>query len=77
MSETFTVINTTQRERERERERERIHCKCTMYFTVNFIINLFNIGNVLLCVIYLTLTYLCMLHDITLYIAFAVICGLT
>ena len=38
-----------------------------MYFAVNFIINLFNIGNVLLCVIYLTLTYLCMLHDIALY----------
>jgi len=31
-----------------------------MYCTVKFIINLFNIDNVLLCVIYQTLTYLCM-----------------
>jgi len=34
-----------------------------MYCTVNFIITLFNIDNVLLCVIYKTLTYLCTLHE--------------
>jgi len=39
-------------QRERERERERVHCKCTMSCTVHFIITLFNVGNVLLCVIY-------------------------
>ena len=36
----------------REREREKLHCKCTMSCTVHFIITLFNVGNVLLCVIY-------------------------
>ena len=36
---------------ERERERERLHCKCTMWCTVHFIITLFNVYNVLLCVI--------------------------
>jgi hypothetical protein len=35
-----------------EREREKIHCKCTMLCTVHFTISLFNVGNVLLCVIY-------------------------
>jgi hypothetical protein len=29
-----------------------LHCKCTMQCTVHFIITLFNVGNVLLCVIY-------------------------
>jgi hypothetical protein len=38
--------------RERERESERVHCKCTMYCTVHFIITLFIVGNVLLHVIY-------------------------
>jgi hypothetical protein len=33
-------------------ERERVHCKCTMQCTVHYIITLFNVGNVLLCVIY-------------------------
>ena len=33
-------------------EREKVHWKCTMYCTVRFIITLFNVGNVLLCVIY-------------------------
>jgi len=33
-------------------EREKVHCKCTMQCTVCFIIALFNVGNVLLCVIY-------------------------
>jgi hypothetical protein len=37
---------------ERERERERVHSKCTMYCTVQFIISLFNVGNVLVCAIY-------------------------
>jgi hypothetical protein len=36
----------------REREREKIHCKYIMSCTVNFIITLFNVWNVLLCVIY-------------------------
>jgi hypothetical protein len=35
-----------------------------MQCTVHFIITLFNVGNVLLCVIYqLNFTYLCMLHE--------------
>jgi len=34
------------------REREKVHYKCTMQCTVHFIITLFNVGNVLLCVIY-------------------------
>ena len=34
------------------REKEKVHCKCTMYCTVHFIITLFNVDNVLLCVIY-------------------------
>jgi hypothetical protein len=38
--------------RKRERERERVHFKCTVECTENFIVNLFNVGNVLLCVIY-------------------------
>jgi hypothetical protein len=29
-----------------------VHCNCTLYCTVHFIITLFNVGNVLLCVIY-------------------------
>jgi hypothetical protein len=33
-------------------EREKVHCKRTMQCTVHFIITLFNVGNVLLCVIY-------------------------
>ena len=42
------------REREREEggERESVHCKCTMQCTVGFIITLFNVDNVVLCVIY-------------------------
>jgi len=34
------------------REREKVHCKSTTYCTVHFIITLFNVGNVLLCVTY-------------------------
>ena len=34
------------------REREKVDCKCTMQCTVHFIITLFNIDNVLQCVIY-------------------------
>jgi len=34
-----------------------------MYYTVKFVITLFYIDNVLLCVIYQTLTYLCMIHE--------------
>jgi hypothetical protein len=45
------------------REREKVHCKCTMWCTVQFIITLFNVGNALLCVIYQTLLYLCMLLE--------------
>jgi hypothetical protein len=45
----------------RERERE-VHSKCTMHCTVH-IITIFNVGNVLLCVIYLYLSYLCMLQE--------------
>jgi hypothetical protein len=33
-------------------EREKVHCKCTMQCTVHCGITLFNVGNVLLCVIY-------------------------
>jgi len=32
-------------------EREKVHYKCTMQCTVHFIITLFHVGNVLLCVI--------------------------
>jgi hypothetical protein len=35
-----------------ERQREKLHCECTMQCTVHCIIALFNVGNVLLCVIY-------------------------
>jgi hypothetical protein len=35
-----------------EREREKVHCKCTIQCTVHFIITLFKVENVLLCVIY-------------------------
>jgi hypothetical protein len=48
MSESLNLIIT----REREREREEVHGKCTVWFTVHFIITLFKLGNVLLCVIY-------------------------
>ena len=70
------------REREREREREKVHCKCTMYCTVHFIITLFNVGNVLLCIIYqLNFTVFMYVYVtwisgyITLYIAFGIISG--
>jgi hypothetical protein len=33
-------------------EREKVHCKYTMQCRVHFIITLFNVGNILLCVIY-------------------------
>jgi hypothetical protein len=62
----------------RERERESVHCKCTMWCTVHFIITLFNVGNVLLCV---TLNFTVFLHVIrisrfmALYIAFGIIRG--
>jgi hypothetical protein len=63
MSKSLTFI-VRERERERERQREKVHCKCTMQCTVHFIITLFNVGNVLLCVIYqLNLSYLCTLHE--------------
>jgi hypothetical protein len=42
ISESLTFIPT----------REKLHCKCTMQCTVHFIITSFNVGNVLLCVIY-------------------------
>jgi hypothetical protein len=76
-SESHTFIRT--RERERQREREKIHCKCTMQSTVHFIITLFNVLTVLLCVIYqLNFTYLCMLHEYhVIYIAFGIIRGFT
>ena len=34
------------------RQTEKVHCKCTMECTVHFFITLFNVDNVLLCVIY-------------------------
>jgi hypothetical protein len=34
-----------------------------MWCTVRFIITVYNVGNVLLCVIYQTLSHLCMLHE--------------
>jgi hypothetical protein len=64
------------------RERERVHCKCAMYCTVHFISTLFNVGNVLLCVIY-QLNFTAFMYVtrisryITLYIAFGIICGFT
>ena len=33
-------------------EGEKVHCKCTMQCAVHFIITVFNVGNVLLCVIF-------------------------
>ena len=62
----------------REREREKVHCKCTMYCIVHFIITLFNVGNVLLCVIYqLNFTVFMYVKRISryvmLYIAFGII----
>jgi hypothetical protein len=45
-SESVTFIRT------RERQREKFHCKYTTLCTVHFIITLFNVGNVLVCVIY-------------------------
>jgi hypothetical protein len=65
---------------EREREREKVHCKCTMQCTVQFIITLFNVDNVLLCAIYqLNLTVFMPVTRIsrymTLYIAFGIIRG--
>jgi hypothetical protein len=60
-----------------------VHCKCTMYCTVHFIIIiLFNVGNVLLCVIYqLNVTVFMYVTGIsryiTLYIAFGIIWGFT
>jgi len=44
MSESLTFIHM--------REREKVHFKCTIKCTVHFIITLFNVGNVLLCIIY-------------------------
>jgi hypothetical protein len=41
-SESLTFIRT----------REKVHIKCTMQCRVHFIITVFNVGNVLLCVIY-------------------------
>jgi hypothetical protein len=34
------------------RERQKVHSKCAMQCTVHIIISLFNVGNVLLCIIY-------------------------
>jgi hypothetical protein len=34
------------------RERKKVHYKCTLQCAVHFIITLFNVGNVLLCLIY-------------------------
>jgi len=62
------------------RQREKVHCKCTVSCTVYFIITLFNVGNVLLCVIYqlnfTVFTYVTRISRyITLYIAFGIIRG--
>ena len=62
------------------RAREKIHCKCTMKYTVHFIITLFSVDNVLLCVIYqLNFTIFVYVTRIsrymTLYIAFGIIRG--
>ena len=64
----------------REREREKVHCKCTMYCTVHFIITLFNVENVLLCVTYqLNFTVFMYVKRISryvpLYVAFGTIRG--
>ena len=85
-SESLTFIRTYERERERERgggrgrEREKVHCKSKMWCTVYFIINLFNVDNVLLCVIYqLNFTVFMYVTRIsrymTLYITFGIIRG--
>jgi hypothetical protein len=34
------------------RETEKVQCKCTIYCTIHFTIPLFNVGIVLLCLIY-------------------------
>ena len=67
---------------------EKVLCKCTMSCTVHFIVTLFNVGNVLLCVIYhLNFTvfmyvtqishyiYVCVCVCVCVYIAFGIICG--
>jgi hypothetical protein len=65
----LSYVREREREREREKEKEKVNCKYTKQCTVHFIITLFNVGNVLLCVIYqLNFTvfmYLCtfMLHE--------------
>jgi hypothetical protein len=61
------------------REREKVHCKCTMWCTVHFIITLFN-ADVLLGIIY-QLKFIAFMHvtrislSIMLYAAFGIICG--
>ena len=68
-SESLTLIRT----------RERAHCKCTTQCTVH-IITLFNIDNVVLCVIY-QLNFTIFMYvtrisrQMTLYIAFGIIRG--
>jgi len=62
------------------REREKLHCKCTMYCTIHFVITIFNVDNVLLCVIY-QLNSTVFMHVtrisryMTLYVAFGIIHG--
>jgi hypothetical protein len=74
-SESLTFIHM--REREREREKEKVCCNCTTQCTVHFIITSFNVGNVLLCVIYqlyFTVFMYCY-TNIKLCIAFGIIRG--
>jgi len=60
---------------------ERLHCKCMMQCTVHFIITLFNVGNVLLWVIYqlkfTVFMYVVRISRYLAYIAFGIIRGLT
>ena len=67
MSESLTFICTG----------VRVHCKRTMWCTVHFIITLFNVGNVLLCVIYqLNFTVFMYVTRISCYIALYIVFGI-
>jgi hypothetical protein len=64
------------------RESDKVRCKCTMQCTVRFITTLFNVGKVLLCVIYqlndTVFTYVTRISRyMSLYIAFGIIRGFT
>ena len=60
------------------REKEEVHCKCTMWCTVHYIITLFNADNVLLCVIYqLNIAKFMHVTRISRYMTFYIAFGIT